>query len=107
MSKRNRKDGRRTGKDYVLPIVGKTADGKLVVSGVYEFHETYGMPLPFLFDVLRERDMIPDWINFYEWARKNGMKHSRILSKLKDPIEDSYGRKFAGEVLKVLNGIFS
>ena len=66
MSRRNRKAGRRTGSQYVLPQVGTTDDGKKVLAGVYEFHETYGMPLPGLFSWLADHEMVPDWIDFYQ-----------------------------------------
>lgn len=103
MSKRNKRDGRRTGAKYVLPKVGTTTDGRTVVAGVYEFHETYGMPLEFLFFWLSENNMIPDWLDFYRWAINNNMRHKRILIKLKDPIEDAYGVDFAAEVFSTLN----
>jgi hypothetical protein len=106
MSKRNRKTGRRTGKENVLPYVGITQDGKKIVTGVYEFHETYGMPLSDLFLYLKNINLIPDWIDIYKWGRKNGMKHARIISKIKDPIEDSYGKSFADNVCRVLDTIF-
>jgi len=107
MSKRNRKDGRRTGKYNVLPVVGKTADDKTVVTGVYEFHETYGMPLESLLSYLKDHDMVPDWIDFYRWASKNGMKHERIISKIYDPIEDAYGTQWANEICNTLTRIFN
>lgn len=107
MSKRNRQSGRRTGKNNVLPIIGKTPDGQLVVTGVYEFHETYGMPLEFLFAYLKDHNLIVDWIDFYRWGRKNNMSHDRILSKIRDPIEDSYGSECANQVCKTLTEIFN
>ena len=102
MSKRNRKGGRRTGAKYVLPVVGQTTDGYTVVAGVYEFHETYGMPLEFLLFYLKERNIVPDWIDFYNWASNNRMRHDRIISKIKDPIEDAYGVPFAQVVIETL-----
>ena len=102
MSKRNRQSGRRTGPNSILPVVGKTQNGKTVVAGVYEFHETYGMPLDFLLSYLYDKDIIPDWVDMYNWAIKNNMKHDRIISKLIDPIEDSYGKEFAISVKQTL-----
>lgn len=46
----------------------------MVITGVYEFHETYGVPLEDLLNYLQVRNMIVDWIDFYQ-----------------APIEDSYG----------------
>jgi hypothetical protein len=85
-----------------MPQVGITEDGKRVVAGVYEFHETYGMPLPALFSYLADHDLVPDWIDFYKWAEKNGMKHDRIINKIKDPLEDAWGPEFAGAVIDTL-----
>lgn len=102
MSRRNRKSGRRTGAKYVLPQAGTTEDGKIVLRGVYEFHETYGMPLPALFSHLADNNMVPDWVDFYEWAEKNGMDHYRIISKIRDPIEDAWGQDFADIVCDTL-----
>jgi hypothetical protein len=89
-----------------ISATGKTVDGKDVMKGVYEFHDTHGMPLPFLLSVLKENNAIPDWIDVYQRATQNGMKHERILSKLKDPIEDSYGVSFAEHVLNKLDEKF-
>ncbi|KKN60279.1 hypothetical protein LCGC14_0533290 [marine sediment metagenome] len=102
MSRRNRKSGRRTGAAYVLPQVGITTDGKRIIGGVYEFHETYGMPLQGLFCWLADRDMVPDWINFYHEACRNNMKHDRIMTKLRDPLEDAWGTEFADVVCDTL-----
>ncbi len=105
MSKRNRDKGRRTG-SQALPTVGKTEDSKLVVSGTYDFHETCGFPLEMLFAYLSDRNIVPDWVDFYKCAARNGMKHDRILSKIKDPIEDAYGVDFAKVVCDTLTELF-
>lgn len=103
MSKKNRKTGRKTGPNNILPIVGKTENGYIIVSKVYEFHESYGTPLDFLFSYLAENKIIPSWIHFYNEAVRNGMNHDRILNKIKDPIEDAYGVEFAKIVIETLN----
>src|SRR5688572_28584362 len=86
----------------MFTIVGKTTDDKIVVRGVYRFFETHGLPLEIIFDLLKERNMIPDWINLVEEAELAGMKFSRILSKLEDPIADSWGYEFSRVVIKTL-----
>jgi hypothetical protein len=105
MSRRNRTTGRRTGALYVLPQVGVTRDGKPVISGVYEFHETYGMPLEGLFGWLADHNMVPDWLDVYRWAKKNGMEHDRIINKLRDPIEDAWGVSFADVICNMLTAL--
>lgn len=101
MSKRNPQLGRRTGK-LSLPQVGITKDGKIVVAGVYDFFEVYGMPLDWLFSNLKDHNMIPDWIDLYKSAERNNMKHANIISKLKEPLEDVYGFEFAKIIIKSL-----
>lgn len=87
----------------ILKPVGKTTDDKIVVAGVYEFYETYGLPLDSLFDSLNQKNQIPCWISFYKEAKFAGMKHERILSKLEESISDVYGKEFSDIVLSKLN----
>ena len=48
----------------MIEVSGKTVDGFTVVTGVYKFYETNGMPLDVLFETLRNRKMTPDWLSF-------------------------------------------
>lgn len=86
----------------MLKLVGKTESGTLVLSGVFKVYETLGIPLDAIFDCLKERNAIPDWLCFYVEAVGAGMKHDRILSKLEPAISDSYGIEMAKKVLEVL-----
>lgn len=86
-----------------LRVVGQTTDGKVVVEGVYRFFETHGLPLDVLLDRLRSRGIIPSWLSFYDEARKAGMKHERILSKLSESLGDVYGPSFRDVVIKRLD----
>ncbi|MDP2683456.1 MAG: hypothetical protein Q8P20_00205 [bacterium] len=106
MSKRNKNSGRRTGANNVLPVVGLTDDGKRVIDGVYQFHETYGMPLPWLFAWMKDHNMVPNWINFYHEAKTNNMSHNKILNKLTDAAQDTWGSKFATVICNNLTLIF-
>lgn len=87
----------------MLKQVGITSDGKAVLSGVFAFNETYGLPLPDLLEQLRQRKTIPCWISFYKEALLRGMKHKAILAKLSEAIVDSYGTEMRDQVLKVLD----
>jgi len=87
-------------------VTGITAEGKYVLAGCYEFHQTEGLPLEILFNYLKERNYIPDWIDIYRSARSNGMSHERILAKLEPEIDDSFGPEWTKEVFKNLNLIF-
>lgn len=75
----------------MIEVVGKTSDGTLVVSGVYKFYETNGMPLDVLFETLRNRGMIPDWGAFVLEAVEARMKPERAISMLDSAIVDSFG----------------
>lgn len=86
-----------------MHVVGKTEDGLEVVEGVYRYFETHGIPLDILFSVLRERNKVPSWLQFYDEAKAAGMKHDRILSKLDPAITDVYGSDFKKVVLEKLN----
>jgi len=87
----------------MLSIVGQSPEGILVVSGVYKFFETHGMPLDVLFSLLMDHNLMPSWLDFYNEAKRGGMKHDRILSKLDPAIVDVYGSKFKDEVINRLN----
>jgi hypothetical protein len=84
-------------------VVGKTETGVEIVEGVYRYFETHGIPLDILFSVLRDRNRMPSWLQFYDEARAGGMKHDRILSKLDPAITDVYGSDFKKVVLEKLD----
>jgi hypothetical protein len=86
----------------VLRVVGKTKEGQLVVAGVYRYYETTGLPLDVMFDCLRQRGVVPDWLTFYVEAVRAGMKHERILAKLDPALDDAYGSDFRDVVIERL-----
>ena len=90
----------------ILPIVGQTPEGVLMVGGTYKFFETHGVPLDVLFGLLKERNRMPSWVHFYLEARDAGMKHDRILSKLDHPIVDVYGVEMRDIVFQRLSDAF-
>ena len=104
MSHRNRKSDMRVGTQS-FPAVGKTEDGKCVVAGVYDFHQTLGIPLDFLFAELCDRGYMPDWLDFYWRAMNNGMQHDRIVAKIIDPIEDAWGTDYASKICETLDSL--
>ena len=83
----------------ILRVLGKTQSGTLVVGGVFNFFSTTGLPLDVLFDCLKQKNMIPDWLVFYVEASSSGMKHNRIISVLETTISDSYGAEFSKIVI--------
>lgn len=82
-----------------MNIVGRTVDGKTVVSGVYRFFETHGLPLDVVLSTLREKHHVPCWMSLYRECASAGMGHERILDKLEAAISDSYGAAFCAHVI--------
>lgn len=68
-------------------VVGKTTDGKLCLSGVYNFFETVGLPLDLIIEILYDKGYIPAWDNFYHEAAMSKMKHSSIMIKITDCVQ--------------------
>lgn len=48
-----------------IRVVGETIDGRLVISGLYNFYETHGVPLVYLCRIIKERGMVPSLFHFY------------------------------------------
>ena len=86
----------------MFKVVGKTLDGRLVVSGVYRFYETHGMPLDVVFQILQDKQMLPCWISFHREAMAAGMQHDRLIAKLDPALSDSYGSGFRDYVVRGL-----
>lgn len=89
-----------------LKQTGQTPEDKPVYSGVYRFFETNGLPLDVLLGLFKEKDWLPDWVDFYLTARKAGMDHDRILSKLEEAISDSFGKDLSDHVIFTLGNLF-
>ena len=86
--------------------IGKTSDGKLVISGIYKLHETWGVPLSEIFNFLIINDSIPSWIDLYKDMRLAKIDHHHILVRLKDEIDDSFGLEWGEVVIQQLKLIF-
>ena len=76
----------------MIQIKGITTDKQFVVSGVYDFHSTYGLPLEELFSMLKALEYIPSWTHFFAEAIENGVNLSRLQNKLRMPVIDIYGK---------------
>ena len=92
-------------KGSVLKCVGKTTDGKDVISGVFRFHETEGLPLDILFEALLLKNALPDWMLFYKEALASGMTPERIFAKLDPALCDIFGSEFRDVVLRKLRAL--
>lgn len=83
----------------MLTLVGETLEGHKIVSGIYRFYETTGLPLDVTLEFLRAREMVPDWPAFILEAVEAGMSPERALSMLDAAIADSYGSTFRDVVV--------
>jgi hypothetical protein len=90
----------------LLSPIGTTNDGKVVVSGVFKFFETEGLPLDMVLYLLQERGYVPCWVSFYQEASRAGMRHDRIVGKLEEALADTYDRDFKNRVLQGLEALF-
>ena len=92
----------------ILKQVGKTEDGKFsIVKGVYTLFETTGLPLDVMLENLKNKNIIPDWIEFYREARLAGISHDRVISRLEEALIDVWDKSFSNLVIERLNKIFS
>jgi hypothetical protein len=82
--------------------VGVTSDGKKVYAGVFKFYSEKGLPLDILFSISIEQGWIPCWTSFYREARVSGMSHDRVLAKLEEALNDSYGLEYCSIVISKL-----
>lgn len=65
----------------MIEIIGKTTDGKFVVSSVYKFVETYGLPLEDLLYELQQRNYMPSWPEYVREGLTAGMAFDRLISR--------------------------
>lgn len=78
-------------KGVQLIAVGRDPDGRVVVGNVYQFTETYGLPLGILLDTIIKKDLVVSWIHYYDDATAAGIKHDRIVSRVSEALLDALG----------------
>lgn len=86
-----------------ISAVGTTPEGKDVVQGAFYFVETHGLPLDVVIGHLDSKNMIIDWIDFYECALENNWNVKTIFSKIEMALLDVHGRDYADNVIKRLH----
>lgn len=80
--------------------VGVTPENVRVIDGVFRWFDTNGTPLDIIFDMCREKNLMPSWTHFYSDARKQGWSHETIINRLRDNISDVWGKEFSDNVLE-------
>jgi alanyl-tRNA synthetase len=67
---------------------------------VFKLIDTQGISLDILLDSFKQRNLVVDWIDFYDRAIKSGWKLKTIKEKIKYPIIDVYGNDYANFILE-------
>lgn len=56
--------------------------------------ETKGLPLEPTLDALRQAELVPDWIGFWEQALEHGWKPKSTYLRLETAISETYGAEY-------------
>ena len=80
----------------------KLPEGQKVLSGIFEFYDSKGIPLSDIFDHLKSKDLVPCWVSFVRSSKTSGWKKRTLISRLKEAIVDSYGLNFWNEIQEKL-----
>jgi hypothetical protein len=81
----------------MLKAVGKTEDGRFVLSGVYRAYETLGLPLEIILDEFQKRNVQISWLHFIEESIHAGRKREKVLATCKSVICEVYGHEYYKE----------
>lgn len=65
-----------------------------------------GVPLEIILQELKTRNMVIDWLNFFEETRKHNWNPKTTLSKIEASIGDVYGREVKEEIVEKLKLIY-
>ena len=86
-----------------LTIVGETTDGKKVVQGLFPLMSSVlGTPLDLLLSILKQQDMVVDWVEFYESSKKHGWTDKTVLLRISTEVSEVYGPKYRDVVISKL-----
>lgn len=66
----------------MLSVVGSTPDGARVLSGVYVFCATFGLPLDVTLSLLMQKGCVPSWEHYIVEGLNEGAKKSTLVSKI-------------------------
>ena len=88
-----------------LKIVGKTSSGDVVVSNLFKFFDTYGLPLEDVFLLCKKSDLTPSWLHFYQEAVNGGWTHETIINRLSTSIFDAHGKEYCDIVIGRLDNV--
>lgn len=75
----------------LLKISGVSRDKKPLVSGVYMFCATYGVPLDILVDFFKNANKSIDWIDYFTIGKLEGADMHNLRTKAEIAVSDIYG----------------
>lgn len=78
-----------------------------VVSGVFAFVGTHGVPLEAILDRFKQNNIIIDWMAYIVDALKDGHNPNTIRSRILEAVGDVYGPLYKKEINKRLDILFN
>lgn len=66
----------------------------MVVRGLFEFYDTYGLPLDMALDRLIRAGYIPDWVYLYDRCLRAGWRPSSTWERLVSLVGDVLGPEY-------------
>jgi hypothetical protein len=72
-----------------LRVVGKTPEGRVVVSGVYSLFETTGIPLSDTFARLWSKGILPEWVDLVRKMADAGRPLARCIETVEAAVNDA------------------
>ena len=69
-------------------VIGKTPEGRDVIDGAFCFRlvDTHGIPLPYLVELLWERNAVPEWRGFVNTALNSGWNWKTVMARVSEKI---------------------
>lgn len=76
-----------------LAVVGQTVDGTPVLSGVFDFTATYGLPIEDALKRLVERGFAVSWLHYAEEAASHGITNSQVFTRIENAVFEVLGQR--------------
>lgn len=80
-----------------LHQTGITETGVQIVAGCFRLVDEQGLPLEEVVILLRDRNYMMDWLDFYDRAIEHGWRRDRVILRMVSAVGDAYGPEFQAE----------
>jgi hypothetical protein len=87
-------------------IAGQTADGTPVMGGLFEMHDTRGLPLSLSLMYLRDKGMVGDLYGYAKDALLHGWTPKSIRVRIREAVVDIHGLAHWLEIEPLLDKVF-